>query len=116
MKRVSLLSGASIALIMYPALLSAATEKLWAPVNASLSQFLFELKYWFGELMSSPSFQVLLVGVALICAVIWSVYGYEVSRSKREKQSAADRVAWRSTRGRRHVLRQYFGVRRRAIT
>ncbi len=103
-------------LIAYPASLSAATEKLWAPVNASLSQFLFELKYWFGELMSSPSFQVLLAGVILICAIIWGLYGYEVSRANKEKRSPADRLVWRSGRGRRHALRHYFDVRRRAIT
>lgn len=105
-----------MALILSPALVSAATESHWAPVKTSLSQFLFELRYWFGELMSSSSFQVLLVGVAVICTIIWAVYSYEASRATREKQNTVDRTVWRSTRGRRHVIRQYFGVHRRATT
>ncbi len=114
MKRVSFLAGWSIALLMPPVLLPAAPDKLWEPVNASLSQLLYEFRYWIGELMSSPSFQVLLVGVALICAVIWGMYGYEAGQAQKEKRSVADRAAWRSPRGRRHVIRHYFGLRRRA--
>jgi len=99
------------ALLAIPEHLFAAPESWWEPVNASLSSLLIDMKYLIEGLVQSTSFQVLLIGVVLIGALIWGIHGLEEKSEEMKPERSGKHL---STRVRRNVIRHYFAARRRA--
>lgn len=108
-----LLSGI-LAGIVYPLPLAAATHKVWEPVNASLSQLLYETRQMLFELFNAPSFQVLLAGVVLIGLLAWGWYFYGKGSEQVQRTRTGRRDAWRPRNVRRHGIHHFFDNWRQA--
>ena len=100
--------------IAFPLPSAAATQNIWEPVNASLSQLLYEVRQLFFELLGAPSFQILLGGIALIGLLAWSWYAFADGGEKVRRKRTGARAVWRSRNLRHHGIHHYFDRRRQA--